>query len=96
MTTPIDATVVRRLADLASLALEEEEVVELTRDLSRIVEYVAILDEAETSEVDPLQERRSALRADEPRPSLSTELALREAPRITDGGFSVPGFVDEG
>jgi aspartyl-tRNA(Asn)/glutamyl-tRNA(Gln) amidotransferase subunit C len=98
--TTIDAEMVTRLADLSSLALEEGEVVELTRDLSRIVEYVAILDEAEA----PIDEAATfvrgpgahGLRADEPLPSLPTDLALREAPRAVDGGFAVPGFVDEG
>jgi aspartyl-tRNA(Asn)/glutamyl-tRNA(Gln) amidotransferase subunit C len=107
--TTLDAGMVTRLAELASLALEEEEIAELTHDLSRIVEYVAILDQAETLDrvlapietpVDQAPGARgwteSSLRADEPSPSLSNELALREAPRAVDGGFAVPGFVDEG
>jgi aspartyl-tRNA(Asn)/glutamyl-tRNA(Gln) amidotransferase subunit C len=29
-------------------------------------------------------------------PGVERELAMREAPRHEDGGFAVPGFVDEG
>jgi aspartyl/glutamyl-tRNA(Asn/Gln) amidotransferase C subunit len=95
--TTMDATMVRRLADLANLALEEEEVAQLTSDLAKIVEYVAILEQAEGAlDVDPALGGSDRLRADEPHPSLSTDLALREAPRPVDGGFAVPGFVDEG
>ena len=36
------------------------------------------------------------LRADEPRPSLPHELALREAPSVSQDGFAVPAFVEEG
>lgn len=95
--TTMDATMVRRLADLANLALEEEEVAQLTHDLAKIVEYVAILEQAEGAiDAAPARDGSDRLRADEPRPSLSTDLALREAPRPVDGGFAVPGFVDEG
>ena len=49
--------------------------------------------EAATS---PARIERLPLRADEPGESLPRELALREAPRTSEGGFAVPAFVDEG
>ena len=35
------------------------------------------------------------LRADVVEPSLANDVALREAPRSSGGGFAVPAFVDE-
>ena len=92
----IDATLVARLAELAALELEPEEVLSLTADLQRIVEYVNVLSEADTSSLTAPTEAISALRADEPHASLAPELALAEAPRKQSGGFSVPAFVVEG
>jgi aspartyl-tRNA(Asn)/glutamyl-tRNA(Gln) amidotransferase subunit C len=43
-----------------------------------------------------VQIERLPLREDEPAPSLPRDVALREAPRVQDGGFAVPAFVDEG
>lgn len=42
-----------------------------------------------TTHVIPLS---NVLRDDTPRPSLSREEALREAPEVVDGGFSVRSF----
>lgn len=89
---------VLHVAKLARLRLEPDEVARMTRELSAIVRYVQKLGELDTAEVPPtaqVEVDRMPLRADEARPSLSHDEALREAPRVSDGGFAVPGFVDE-
>lgn len=99
MSSTLDEALVVRLASLANLELSAEETATFARDLSKIVDYVKILEQA-TAETDaaPLtsvrdQEHR---RADEPRPSLDRDAALAQAPRASEDGFIVPAFVDEG
>jgi aspartyl-tRNA(Asn)/glutamyl-tRNA(Gln) amidotransferase subunit C len=89
---------VLKVARLARLELEPEEVARMSAELSAIVGYVQKLSELDTSDVPPTAQvhvDRIALRADEPIPSLSHDDALSEAPRAAHDGFAVPGFVDE-
>lgn len=97
--TELDRDTVRRLAELARLELDERETLALVHDLTRILHHVDTLAELDLEGVEPMTsafEGGSTLRADEPRPSLPSELALREAPKVVDRGFAVPAFVDEG
>jgi aspartyl-tRNA(Asn)/glutamyl-tRNA(Gln) amidotransferase subunit C len=89
---------VLKVARLARLELEPDEVRRMAAELSAIVGYVQQLSELDTSEVPPTAQvhvDRLALRDDEPVPSLPHEDALSEAPRVGHDGFAVPGFVDE-
>ncbi len=89
---------VLRVATLARLDLDDEALDELVPELDRIVGYVKKLDELDTSDVPPTAQvavSAAPLRPDEARPGISTEVALREAPRSTPEGFRVPAFVDE-
>lgn len=97
----VDQALVRRLAALVRLELTDQEQARIAVDLDRVLGYVGILDELDLANAPPLASvapvgPASGLRPDEPRPSLSPELALREAPRTADQGFAVPKFVDEG
>lgn len=88
----IDADVVRHVARLARLALSEEERETMRRELSVILEHVDQVQDLDLAAVPPTTHAiplQNVLRADEPRPSLPAELALREAPEVADGGFSV-------
>lgn len=90
---------VLRIAGLAHLKLQPDEIARMSSELSAILAYVKQLEELDTSAVPAtahVQIERLALRPDEPAPSLPRDLALREAPRVADDGFSVPAFVDEG
>lgn len=89
---------VLHVAKLAQLSLTEDELPRMVKELSAIVGYVRKLDELDTSDVPPtrqVQVEALPLRSDEPRPSLPQDEALNEAPRTAEGGFAVPGFVDE-
>jgi aspartyl-tRNA(Asn)/glutamyl-tRNA(Gln) amidotransferase subunit C len=88
----IDADVVRYMARLARLALDEDEVETMRRELSGILDHVDQVQELDLTDVPPTThviEVRNVLREDAPRESLPPELALREAPRVADGGFFV-------
>lgn len=90
---------VRRIADLAHLSLSDDEVARMTTELSAVLAHVQALQEVDVEGVAPTAHvllDALPLRDDVPRPSLSRELALSQAPAAREDGFSVPTFVDEG
>lgn len=90
----IAAAEVRRIAGLARIALTEDEVRRMTRELSAILEYVALLDALELPDDTPLPSTGSpATRADDPAQSLDAQTALAGAPRAASGHFVVPRVV---
>ena len=97
MAAPIDRARVLHVAKLASLSLSDEEADRFAAELARIVEYVEQLHELDTTGVPPtatVQLSASALREDVVLQGLSHEEALTGAPRVEEGGFAVPTFVD--
>ena len=81
------------MARLARLALGEEEVEPMARELSAVLDHVARISELDLDDVPPTShvvEVTGALRADEPTPSLPREVVLSQAPVATDEGFLVP------
>ena len=80
---------VAKVALLARLNLTEAERQEYAVQLGRLLDYVRILDEADTADVEPMAhavDLVNVLREDEIRPSLAREDALANAPS-TDGHF---------
>jgi aspartyl-tRNA(Asn)/glutamyl-tRNA(Gln) amidotransferase subunit C len=89
----IDRDEVLHVARLARLALEEEEIGPMARELSAVLDHVAKIGELDLDGVPPTShvvEVTGGLRPDEPRPSLSRELALAQAPAVSGEGFLVP------
>ncbi len=88
---PIDRETVVHVADLARIALTEEEIARFTGQLSVVLDAVARLGEVDTSAVLPSASTlplHNVEREDEPRPGLTTEQALANAPRGgRDGEF---------
>jgi aspartyl-tRNA(Asn)/glutamyl-tRNA(Gln) amidotransferase subunit C len=90
---------VLHVARLAKLRLEDAEIEPIMADLGKILEYVELLNELDTSGIPPMSHvtvTQSPLRGDEVHPVVPTEEALAEAPRRSGDGFAVPAFVDEG
>ncbi len=84
---------VLHVAELARLALEEEEVERLRQQLSAILEAVGKVSELDLSGVEPTSHPlrlENVWGADEPRPSLPLEDALANAPAREDDFFRVP------
>jgi aspartyl-tRNA(Asn)/glutamyl-tRNA(Gln) amidotransferase subunit C len=84
---------VLHVARLARLALSEEELERMARELSAVLDHVAKMGELDLSDVPPTShvvDVTGALRPDEPRPSLPREVVLAQAPAVSDGGFLVP------
>jgi aspartyl-tRNA(Asn)/glutamyl-tRNA(Gln) amidotransferase subunit C len=83
---------------LARLELSEAAADALTKDLDKILGYVAKLDELDTQDVPPTAQVTVAaakLRPDVPHLGLAKNVVLAQAPRANEVGFLVPGFVDE-
>ena len=84
---------VLHVARLARLALSEDEIEPMARELSAVLEHVARIGELDLNDVAPTShvvEVSGALRPDEPRPCLPREVALAQAPAVSDEGFLVP------
>jgi aspartyl-tRNA(Asn)/glutamyl-tRNA(Gln) amidotransferase subunit C len=84
---------VLHVARLARLALSDEEIEPMARELSAVLDHIAKIGELDLDEVAPTShvvEVTGALRADEPRACLPRELVLSQAPATSDGGFLVP------
>ncbi len=89
----IDREQVLHVARLARLALSDEEVDTMARELSGILEHVDRISELDLEDVAPMDhvvELENVLRADEPRPSWPRERMLEEAPDPAEGAFRVP------
>ena len=84
---------VLHVAQLARLALTDEEVERLGGQLDAILEAVAKVSELDLTDVEPTShplEVVNVLAEDEPRPSLPLEQALANAPDPEDGFFGGP------
>lgn len=89
---------VRHVAELAKLRLTENEIEQFAGQLSAILEYAERLQEVDTSSVPPtpyVLPLSNVMRADEPKPSLSNEEALANAPDHEDGFFRVRAVFEE-
>jgi len=88
---------VKYVAHLARLALTPEEEKKLSTQLGSILGYIEKLRELDVSNVEPTAHAVpmvNVTRADEVRPSLPREEALRNAPRQANGLFVVPKIVE--
>ena len=97
MTQRIDQDEVRRVATLARLALEDDEVRTMQAQLGSILDSMAALAKLDTEGVPPTQHAIalvSPLRDDVPRVSLRREEAQRAAARSAARPFAVPKVME--
>ncbi len=88
---------VRYVANLARLQLSEEDVKSLAGDMNKILGYMDLLNELDTTNVAPLEhviEMNSRLRKDEDKPTISHEDALKNAPDADSDYFRVPKVIE--
>ena len=84
---------VEHIAKLAELSYGADEIDKITGELDKIIEHVANISSADTSNVKPtshVTDLGNVFREDEPKVSLSSEEALSNAPLESGGGFKVP------
>ena len=92
----IDKKQVEYVANLARIALDEDEVEKFTGQLSKIIEYVEKLNELDTTGVEPMAHATglaNVFREDVPGESLPPEKALENAPDREGNFFRVPRIV---
>ena len=88
---------VEKVAGLARLKLTDEEISEMTDKLGQVISYVAVLDEVDVSNVEPMAhvaEVANVFREDGVRESLPREAALANAPKSDGKYFLVPQILE--
>lgn len=88
---------VRYVAQLARLALTEEETARYQAQLGQILEFVAALQEVDVEGVEPTAHPgglQNVLREDVAREGFSAVEALANAPRAGNGLFLVPKVIE--
>jgi aspartyl-tRNA(Asn)/glutamyl-tRNA(Gln) amidotransferase subunit C len=106
MRAVIDRDEVLHVARLARLQLSEDEIEPMARELSAVLDHIATISQLDLDDVAPMTHvvadgmptrpmsdampTHPTLREDEPRDSLPREVALAQAPAVSNDGFSVP------
>ena len=89
---------IEHVARLARLALSEEELARFREQLGVILEHAERVREVAAEDVPPTAHpvpTSNVFRPDEPRPGLSREEALSNAPDRAEDLFKVPRIVEE-
>ncbi len=89
---------VENVSLLARLLLSEAELDQMTGQLGKVLEYVALLREVDTAGVEPMAHPLDvvdAFRDDEVRPSLGRDQALANAPSRDVECYRVPAVLGE-
>jgi aspartyl-tRNA(Asn)/glutamyl-tRNA(Gln) amidotransferase subunit C len=97
MSASLSIEQVAKVASLARLKLSPDEREQMAAQLARVLEYVEILNEVDTDDVEPMAhavEVTNVLRADEPGESLPREAALANAPKTDSECFLVPPILE--
>ena len=102
MTAKVSVEDVTRMAELASLELTPEEIPGMVTNLNAILDYVAELNELDTTGVAPLAQitelpgagGSARLRQDAVEPSLNRAAVMAEAPDSDGRFFKVPKVIE--
>jgi len=105
MSETVTLDVVRRVAELALLELQDDEVARMQKDLNAILGHIDQLNELDTAGVPPMAQvseilggqveaSADALREDLVRPSIDRTAVLREAPEADHRFFKVPKVIE--
>jgi len=88
---------VEYVARLARITLQPEELATMTEQMDAILGYVEKLNELDTDSIEPMAHAvpmANAFRADDIRPSIGVEGALKNAPQHDGGCFKVPKVIE--
>lgn len=94
---PISRDVVEHVSRLAHVGLRQDEVQEMTEQLSSVLEHIAVLQQVNTDGVAPTAHSvaiHDVMRDDEVRPSWPPADVLANAPRRSDNLFQVQAILD--
>ena len=97
-TTTIDTQMVKHVAFLVRLGIEEEQAQAFSGQFSAILDYFHLLNEVDTQAVPPASETsstRSVMRLDEVQPSMPREDFLKGVPHRSGDFVQVPLVFEE-
>lgn len=93
----IDQKTVHKVADLARIAIKDDEIEALTGELSKILTFMDKLNELDTTGVAPLvymNEQVNVWRNDQVKKEISTADALKNSAVLHEQFFLVPKVID--
>ncbi|WP_449621743.1 Asp-tRNA(Asn)/Glu-tRNA(Gln) amidotransferase subunit GatC [Robertmurraya sp. Marseille-Q9965] len=88
---------VKHVANLARLAVSEEEVQKFTQQLDKIITFAEQLNELDTENVEPTShvlDMKNVMREDVPAKGLPREEVLKNAPEHENGQIKVPSIIE--
>ncbi|RTR26756.1 Asp-tRNA(Asn)/Glu-tRNA(Gln) amidotransferase subunit GatC [Robertmurraya yapensis] len=88
---------VKHVANLARLAVTEEEVEKFTQQLDKIISFAEQLNELDTENVEPTShvlDMKNVMREDVPAKGLPREEVLKNAPEHENGQIKVPSIIE--
>ncbi|QOR66896.1 Asp-tRNA(Asn)/Glu-tRNA(Gln) amidotransferase subunit GatC [Cytobacillus suaedae] len=95
--TRISIDQVKHVANLARLAITEEEANNFKTQLEAIITYAEQLNEVNTDNIEPtthVLKMKNVLREDVPKKGLPLEEVLKNAPDLKDGHIRVPSIIE--
>ena len=87
---------IKKLAALSKLSIADDEMDKYSQELSDILDYVSQLENVDTRNIEPLLnvlDQVNDPKPDEPKPSITQKLALKNAPKVSDEFFQVPEVI---
>lgn len=94
----LNKTKVQELAHLARLEFSNEELIDIIKDLEKIIEFCDQLKLVDTQGIDPLiylSDEINVLREDKVSEGLKKEYALKNAPASDSDYFKVPKVISK-
>ena len=96
--TKITTEEVRHVANLARLWVSDDEVQTFTSQLEGLLEHFSAISSIDTAGIKPTShpiEINNVFRKDVPKPSLTQEQVLSNAPKMEDSRFAVPQILGD-
>ncbi|OGO94535.1 MAG: asparaginyl/glutamyl-tRNA amidotransferase subunit C [Coxiella sp. RIFCSPHIGHO2_12_FULL_42_15] len=93
----LDSNIIKKIAHLSRLAIQDNEIAALHRDLNQILQLVEQMNKVDTKSVQPLAhpyDESQPLRADVITENNQRALFQRIAPQIESGLYIVPQVID--
>jgi aspartyl-tRNA(Asn)/glutamyl-tRNA(Gln) amidotransferase subunit C len=87
---------IKKLAALSKLSIADDEMDKYSQQLSDILDYVSQLEKVDTTDVEPLLnvlDQINDSKPDEPQPSITQKMALKNAPEKKGEFFQVPKVI---
>ncbi|MES2419642.1 MAG: Asp-tRNA(Asn)/Glu-tRNA(Gln) amidotransferase subunit GatC [Bacteroidota bacterium] len=94
----INKETVYKVADLARIAIEDNEVDTLTREMNKILTFMEKLNELDTNKVKPLvymNESANVWREDVVKQEITTAAGLKNAAEHNESFFFVPKIIEK-